>query len=135
MLAELKSDEGSLAYQDWLQTVTALVGDVSDSASEWWAGVLNVVDRAYELRFGSRLTQESLLISLCGHQASHVPSLQPFRIGLYGLGFPGLSKKSGVSMFGKNCNVCVRTAASGRRHTGRSWASLQYALSADVRVP
>ena len=47
VLAEFKSDEGSLAYQDWLQTVTGLVGDVSDSASEWWAGVLNVVDRAY----------------------------------------------------------------------------------------
>ena len=45
VLAEVKSDEGSLAYQDWLQTVTGLVGDVSDSASEWWAGVLNVVDR------------------------------------------------------------------------------------------
>ena len=42
-LAEFKSDEGSLAYQDWLQTVTGLVGDVSDSA----AGVLNAVDRAY----------------------------------------------------------------------------------------
>ena len=47
VLAELTSNEGSLAYQDWLQTVTGLVGDVSDSASEWWAGVLNVVDRAY----------------------------------------------------------------------------------------
>ena len=30
-----------------MQTVTGLVGDVSDSASEWWAAVLNVVDRAY----------------------------------------------------------------------------------------
>ena len=53
-VAELKSDEGYAASQDWLQTVTGLVGDVSDSASERWAGalgVLNVVGRAYGFGF------------------------------------------------------------------------------------
>ena len=69
VLAEFKSDEGSLAYQDWLQTVTGLVGDVSDSASEWWAGVLNVVDRAYGVWISSspidRLRLSQLFLLSC----------------------------------------------------------------------
>ena len=47
MLAELKSDEGSLLYQDWLVVIGGLIGDVSDSAGMWWTKVLEVVDLAY----------------------------------------------------------------------------------------
>ena len=47
MLAELKSDEGSLLYQDWLVVIGGLIGDVSDSAGVWWTKVLEVVDLAY----------------------------------------------------------------------------------------
>ena len=46
-LAELKSDEGSLLYQDWLVVIGGLIGDVSDSAGVWWTKVLEVVDLAY----------------------------------------------------------------------------------------
>ena len=47
MLAELKSDEGSLLYQDWLVVIGGLIGDVSDSAGVWWTKVLEVGDLAY----------------------------------------------------------------------------------------
>ena len=43
----LKSDEGSLLYQDWLVVIGGLIGDVSDSAAVWWSKVLEVVDMAY----------------------------------------------------------------------------------------
>ena len=86
-LAELKSDEGSLAYRDWLQTVTGLVGDVADSASERRAGVLNVVDRAYGVWISSsplsccRVVYDQLkapLLALAGEQSATVlhPSQQ-----------------------------------------------------------
>ena len=41
MLGEPKSDQGSLLYQDWLVVIGGLIiGDVSDSASDWWDRVL-----------------------------------------------------------------------------------------------
>ena len=53
MLAELKSDGGSLLYQDWLVVIGGLIGDVSDSAGVWWTKVLEVVDLAYGSRISS----------------------------------------------------------------------------------
>ena len=44
---ELTSDERSFLYQDWLVVIGGLVGDVSDTAAEWWRQVLDVVDTAY----------------------------------------------------------------------------------------
>ena len=49
VLPEPQSDEGYLLYQDWLVVVSGLVGDVSDSAAEWWSRVLTAVDQAYKV--------------------------------------------------------------------------------------
>ena len=40
VLPEPQSHEEYLLYQDWLVVVSGLVGDVSDSAAEWWSSVL-----------------------------------------------------------------------------------------------
>ena len=39
---------GSLDFQDWLELVAGLMGDLSDSSHDWWTAVLQVSRDAYE---------------------------------------------------------------------------------------
>ena len=39
---------GSLEFQDWLQLITGLMGDFSDSSQLWWSSVVQVTRDAYE---------------------------------------------------------------------------------------
>ena len=39
---------GSLDFQDWLELIAGLMGDLSDSSHDWWTAVLQVSRDAYE---------------------------------------------------------------------------------------
>ena len=47
-LASPDPSTGSLDFQDWLQLVGGLMGDLSDTSGSWWAAVLQVSRDAYE---------------------------------------------------------------------------------------
>ena len=47
-LAAPDPSTGSLDFQDWLQLVGGLMGDLSDTSGSWWAAVLQVSRDAYE---------------------------------------------------------------------------------------
>ena len=46
-LPDAVTEQGTLEYQDWLTHVEGIVEDVSDTAAEWWEGVMQTVDQAY----------------------------------------------------------------------------------------
>ena len=47
-LAPPDPSTGSLDFQDWLQLVTGLMGDLSDTLQAWWSGVVQVSRCAYD---------------------------------------------------------------------------------------
>ena len=47
-LAPPDPSEGSLDFQDWLQQISGLMSDFSDSSQVWWSAVVQVSKDAYD---------------------------------------------------------------------------------------